>query len=107
MLKMKIGERIRELREMQNYTRERFAEKVSISSKFLYEIETGRKGFSAETLCKIAQALSVSCDYIMYGEEKESRNIQKIACVLEMLEPRQISKIYDILKVLYSMCEVL
>lgn len=39
-----IGERIREMREMQNYTRELFAEKVDISSKFLYEIETGKKG---------------------------------------------------------------
>ena len=40
-----IGERIRELREVQNYTREVFAEKAGISSKFLYEIETGKKGF--------------------------------------------------------------
>ena len=64
-----IGTRIRELREIQNYTREAFAEKIEISSKFLYEIETGKKGFSADTLCRISQALSVSCDYIMFGEE--------------------------------------
>ena len=36
-----VGERIRELREIQCYTREALAEKVDISPKFLYEIETG------------------------------------------------------------------
>ena len=106
MSNTKIGERIRELREIQNFTREGFSEKVGISAKFLYEIEAGKKGFSADTLCRIASALSVSCDYIMYGEEKEHRSKEKIVCVLEMLEPKQVSKMQDILKILYSMLEV-
>lgn len=49
MSDIRVGERIRELREVQNYTREAFAEKIDISAKFLYEIETGKKGFSADT----------------------------------------------------------
>ena len=83
------------------------AEKVDISSKFLYEIETGKKGFSADTLCRLSKALSVSCDYIMWGEEKEHRSTEKIICVLEMLKPKQVSKIQDILKILYTMCDAL
>lgn len=43
MSDIRVGERIRELREVQNYTREAFAEKIDISAKFLYEIETGKK----------------------------------------------------------------
>lgn len=105
MSNTEIGERIRELREIQNFTREGFSEKVGISAKFLYEIEVGKKGFSADTLCRIARALSVSCDYIMFGEEKEHRSKEKIVCVLEMLEPRHVSKMQDILKILYSMLE--
>ncbi len=105
MSNIQVGERIRELREIQNYTREALAEKVDISAKFLYEIEVGKKGFSADTLCRISKALSVSCDYIMYGEEKEHRGKEKIICVLEMLEPKQVSKIQDILKILSSMCD--
>lgn len=100
-----IGERIRELREIQNYTREVFAEKVDISSKFLYEIETGKKGFSADTLCRIAQALSVSCDYIMFGEDVGHRGNEKIVGVLETLKPTQVSRIQDILQILYEMCD--
>lgn len=106
MERIQIGERIRELREIQNYTRESFAEKVDISAKFLYEIEVGKKNFSADTLCRIAKALSVSCDYIMFGEDTKHRSTEQIICVLEMLEPKQISKIRDILKLLYDMCDI-
>ena len=101
------GDRIRELRELQNYTREALAEKVDISAKFLYEIEVGKKGFSAETLCRISKALSVSCDYIMLGEDNAHHSNEKIICVLEMLEPKQVSKMQDIVKILYEMCKVL
>lgn len=102
-----IGERIRELRERQNYTREVFAEKVDISSKFLYEIETGKKGFSADTLCRIAKALTVSCDYIMLGDKMEHRDNEEIICVLEKLEPTQISQMQDLVKTLYEICNLL
>lgn len=105
MLNIQVGARIRELREIQNYTREVLAEKVDISAKFLYEIETGKKGFSADTLCRISKALSVSCDYIMFGEEKEHRGNEKIICILEMLEPKQVSKIQDILRILNEICD--
>lgn len=100
------GERIRKLREAQNCAREDFAERVEISCKFLYEIETGKKGFSADTLCRIARALSVSCDDIMFGEKKEYQNVERIAGVLEGLNPLQLRKMYDILKIVCDMCDV-
>ncbi len=105
MSDIRIGERIRELREIQNFTREAFAEKVEISSKFLYEIETGKKGFSADTLSRISRALSVSCDYIMFGENTENCRGEKIICVLESLNPAQVYRIQSILKMLYDICD--
>ncbi len=107
MLNKEIGERIRELREIHKYTRENLAEKINISAKFLYEIEKGKKGFSAKTLYKISNALSVSSDYIMLGEDIDSRGNEKIICMLEKLEPKQTSRIQDILKILYEMCDVI
>lgn len=106
MSNIRAGERIRELREVQKYTREVFAEKVDISPKFLYEIETGRKGFSADVLCRISKALSVSCDYIMLGEDPEHRGSERILCVLETLNPTQISRMYDLLQILEEMCNL-
>ena len=106
MSDIRVGERIRELREIQNYTRETFAEKVDISAKFLYEIETGKKGFSADTLCRIATVLSVSCDYIMFGEEDKDCLNDKIMGAFEKMNPLQAERIQQILKVLYDMCDV-
>lgn len=107
MLDYHVGQRIRELRELKQFTREVLAEKADISTKFLYEIEVRQKGFSAETLSRLAQVLSVSCDYIMYGQEREHRGADKIICVLEMLEPRQVSQMYNFIKILSDICKAL
>lgn len=63
-----IGERIMVLRNERGYTRKTLAELAGISPKFLYEIETNKKSFSAYTLQGIAEALEVSLDYIMTGK---------------------------------------
>lgn len=105
MSDIRVGERIRELREVQNYTREAFAEKIDISAKFLYEIETGKKGFSADTLGRISMALSVSCDYIMFGEEMRHHTSERIMCVLETMKPAQVCQIQNILQILSEMCD--
>ena len=54
---------------------------LPFTAKFLYEIETGKKGFSADTLSRISVALSVSCDYIMFGEETGHHTSERIMCV--------------------------
>lgn len=102
-----VGNRIREIREIQHYSREALAERVGISAKFLYEIEVGRKGFSAETLGQLSKALSISCDYILFGENKERYHAEKIICVLEMLDAKQTSHMKDIVKILYEICDSL
>ncbi len=104
---VQIGTRIRELREIRHYSREMLAEEIDLSAKFLYEIESGRKGFSAETLCRLAKALSVSCDYIMFGEESDKYNAEKIACILEVMDSEQRKKMQDIIKALYEICNTL
>ena len=107
MERKKVGNRIRELREMHNYTREGMAEMVEISPKFLYEIESGKKGFSSDVLCKIARTLTVSCDYIMYGEEQSLKISEKMYCILKQVETKQIIKIQSILKLLIEICDAM
>ena len=107
MEREKIGYRIRELREMHNYTWEKMAEMVEISPKFLYEIESGKKGFSSEILCKIARKFIVSCDYIMYGEEQSLKISEKMYCILKQVETKQIIKIQSILKLLIEICDAI
>ena len=68
------GIRIRYLREEKKYTRERLAELAEISPKFLYEIEVGCKGFSADTLYKLSEALDTNADFILHGDCRENTN---------------------------------
>lgn len=92
-----IGLRIRALREANGYTREAFATRINISTKFLYEVESGKKGFSAETLYKISRALSTSSDYIMSGNKHE-KIPEKILDILEGFSPDQMPNVQAILK---------
>lgn len=58
---------IRELRVKRGFSVSELAEAADISTKFLYNIETGKAGFSAKVLFDIASALNVSCDFILTG----------------------------------------
>lgn len=62
-----VGARIRTQRELFGYTREVFAEKIDVTPKFCSDIELGVKGMSVQTLCKIADTLKLSTDYILFG----------------------------------------
>lgn len=62
------GARVRALRETAGYSREQLSEKADISVKFLYEIESGKKGMSALTLYHLTRALGVSADSILRGD---------------------------------------
>ena len=65
---VQIGKRVKEKRKSAGLTREKLANMAHITDKFLYEIEVGNKGISAETLYKIAKALGVSADWLMAGD---------------------------------------
>lgn len=43
----------------------------------------------------------------MLGEDTGYRSKEKIICVLEKLEPKQTSRMQDILRILSEMCEVI
>lgn len=95
-----IGERIAYLRVANHYTREALAEKVGITPKFLYDIETGKKGFSANTLYMISKSLGVSCDYIISGTTYN--NVVDMA-IFEMFNPSQQKRIKELLHVIYDL----
>lgn len=69
-LSIQIGHRVRERREFLKLTREELAEKAEISFQFLAEIETGKKSMTTNTLAKLAPALGVSADYLLFGADE-------------------------------------
>lgn len=104
MIDVSIGQRIRYLREKNNYSRELFAEKIQISSKFLYEIENGKKGFSVEILLRITKVLNISCDYILTGVDKRNVSEEFLKEIYE-IPPFQREYIQEILTILCKMCD--
>lgn len=98
----KAGERICHVRMARGYSREDLAELAGISSKFLYEIETGRKGFSAVVLYNICKALKVDCDYILIGNEKAVLDKQLVDILL-LFNANQTEFLATILKDIYKM----
>ena len=77
-----IGKRIRHQREYMGYTREQFAEQIDVTPKFCSDIETGAKGMSVPTLCRIAKVLRLSADYILWGQD-EQNSPDSVIMVLE------------------------
>lgn len=106
MSEIEVGIRIQEKRKIKHYTRNALANKVGISSKFLYEIEKGRKNFSADILRRIAQELDVSCDYIMLGEKEEKCEAVQFLKKLEALGPEKLTRLQRLLDMLERMCDL-
>ena len=100
--KLNIGARIMVLRTQKGYSREYLSEKAEISSKFLYEIETRGKGFSANTLYRLAVALEVTMDYIMVGEGNPIYD-KKLASTVEMFEPNSLEMVKRLLEAAYEL----
>ena len=96
----KAGVRIERMRRKYGYTRKQFAGKVHMSEKFLYEIENGKKGFSAENLWNIADCLGVSCDYILTGTRKKGEADPELIALLEHVNKADAKKLIQLLKIL-------
>ncbi len=94
-----VGNRIKEMRGVRNMTREELAEKSGISSKFLYEIELGKKGLSADTLLKIAKTLSCSCDYILTGRNRDNNE-----AFLKKFDPDKRKQVRKLLNLIEDLC---
>ena len=67
-----LGKRILSERLLHNYTREYLAELADISPKFLYEIETGKKGCSSFVLYRLVKALDIKADSILFSEKDQA-----------------------------------
>ncbi len=63
-----VGRRISQARTDKGFSQATLAEKANISVSHLSNIERGRKSLSAEVLLRIAEALQVSADGILFTD---------------------------------------
>lgn len=85
ILNLELGQRVKELRENLNLSRKDLAELIGISDYFLVQIELGRRGVSNVTLCKLADILCTTADYLLRGIQKSS-DVKTITSLLETID---------------------
>lgn len=83
-----IGQNLYRMRTENGLTREQLAEKAGVSTTFYANLECGNKMMSIITLRKLADALGVSTDSLLY-EERPCENIDRIQKILRA-QPEQV-----------------
>lgn len=95
-----IGQRIRKFRKAHSFSQEELAEKVGISTTHMSHIETGNTKLSLAVLVKIALALEVNTDDILFDQAliNKSSLTEQIVELLDSCSPQELVIIYDIIK---------
>lgn len=65
---LKFGERLRNRRDALGFTQEFVSEQIGITLRFYQMIERGEKSLSVDTLIRLGQTMSVSIDYLLFGD---------------------------------------
>ena len=76
-MKKEIGERIKNIREGMNMTKESFAKLLGISGQYLGLVEHGKNYLSIEKLKVLCDITNFSADYILFGKDKNIINDTK------------------------------
>ena len=95
-----IGQRIRKFRKAHSFSQEELAEKVGISTTHMSHIETGNTKLSLAVLVKIALALEVNTDDILFDKAliNKSSVTGQILELLDKCSPQELIIIYDVIK---------
>lgn len=65
-----LGKRIKEVRGQRMLSQEELSELADVTAQYISYVETGRKRVSLQVLVNIADALSVSVDELLLGNQK-------------------------------------
>lgn len=69
-----IGRRISDIRKNNGMTQEDLAEICDVSSRFISDVETGKKRASLKILVSISDALYISMDALIFGLSHTPKN---------------------------------
>ncbi len=94
-------------RDALGITRDKLAEAIDVTPKFVQDIEYGNKGMSTETLARLSEVLGLTTDYILKGiVDEEGQDIERQAVKNNILGSL---KVYDNdqLKIMDQVCRLL
>lgn len=91
-----MGNRIKEIRNEMNMTKDALAKAMGVTGQFLGVVESGRSAISYEKLKRLCEISGYSADYILFGKDMEMLNERK-ALFLEFNE-EQVEDACEILR---------
>lgn len=97
-LNEKVGNRIKKLRNDLKISREKLSEMAEISDRFIYDIENGIKGLSADNLLSVSNALGVTSDYLLTGVTNNG-DFSTINELLLKLKDEDLQNIEEIIRI--------
>lgn len=101
-----IGKRIAEIRKAQHISQMELAEMTDLSISYISHIETAKKKPSIETLIKIVNALNITMDELLCGNQLYDPNTYQTDIDLLMADCT-IAERYFLYKMLQSAKEIL
>lgn len=96
----KIGQRIRQVRKACNLSQEQLADMVDISTTHMSHIETGNTKLSLAVLVKLAQALSVQTDALIFDVPPENKTLltNELLEILNSCSTQDMYVLLDLIK---------
>ena len=72
----KVGDKIRDARTAKKLTQENLAEQTNLSVTHISAIENASSKFSVDALVEISEALNISIDWLLLGDNEENLYIE-------------------------------
>lgn len=69
-----VGRRIHDIRKLLRMTQSELAEAVDLTEPYISRIETGVRSGSLDAYVRIAEALGVTVDHLLYGNQQHDRS---------------------------------
>lgn len=101
-ISIKIGDRVRQLRQIKGISQEELADNAILNRSFVGQIELGKKNATVRTIEKICLALDItlqeffSFDFNEFDLQTESQ--RKASAMLKLLNDKEATHITDIMK---------
>lgn len=83
-LQKNIGKRIKLARYKSEYTQEQLAEKTSLSTRYISQLERGISFGSANTIISICKVLNINPNFLFYDNIEDS----KLSCVDDLIDDK-------------------
>ncbi len=96
-----MGQRIMVRRKSLHMTQEALAEKLSVSTQMISNLELGKKAIRPENLIKVCDALELSADFVLTGIKTKTA-IDVVANKLIQLTAEELQMVNDMIDYMNS-----